>query len=74
MDSLPAEGKGRQYPIARADRVRLVAFLYRKEGTSSEEFSTYWRETHAHLFASLAIAKRNILKYEQVSLCCCCAG
>ena len=67
MEDLPRAGKSNEAsaPI-RHDKVRLLAFLYRKPGTSAEDFSTYWRETHSHVFASLPIVKRNILKYEQV--------
>ena len=50
----------------RADRVRLVIVLYRKQGTSAEEFHKYWREEHSRIFAGIAIVKRNLLKYEQV--------
>ena len=50
----------------RADRVRLVILINRKEGMSVEDFQKYWRDEHSHLFSSLAIVKENLLKYEQV--------
>lgn len=54
--------------MIRQDRVRLSAIIYRKKGMSVEEFSKYWREEHAKLFANLPIVKKNLLKYEQVRL------
>ena len=71
MDELPKAGHGAtnaaSAPI-RHDKVRVIIFLYRKQGMSEEEFSTYWRETHSHIFAALPIVKKNLLKYEQVCL------
>ena len=32
-----------------------------------EEFQDYWLNHHGKLFSSLAVVKRNVLKYEQVS-------
>lgn len=49
----------------RSDHVRLILFLKRKPGLSKEEFSHYWSDTHAPLFLSLDIVKRNVIKYEQ---------
>ncbi|KAJ7126869.1 hypothetical protein C8R44DRAFT_617351 [Mycena epipterygia] len=49
----------------RTDRVRLVILIKRKSSLSKEEFGQYWSETHGNLFSSLAIAKTNLLKYEQ---------
>ena len=65
MPEIPPPSKP-QHPGIRHDRVRLVITLYRKEGMSMEDFHTYWREEHSHLFANLTIVKRNLLKYEQV--------
>ena len=53
-------------PPIRRDRVRLTVLLVRKQGMSIEEFQKYWRETHAALFTSLDVVKRNLVKYEQV--------
>ncbi|KII93017.1 hypothetical protein PLICRDRAFT_170815 [Plicaturopsis crispa FD-325 SS-3] len=50
----------------RTDRVRMLVFLKRKEGTSKEEFTHHWLNVHGPLYASLPIVKRNILKYEQI--------
>ncbi|KAG5338202.1 hypothetical protein E4T56_gene16750 [Termitomyces sp. T112] len=50
----------------RTDRVRILFLLKRKEGMTREQFSNYWRVTHAELFLSLSIVKTNILGYEQV--------
>ncbi|KII93020.1 hypothetical protein PLICRDRAFT_100963 [Plicaturopsis crispa FD-325 SS-3] len=52
----------------RTDRVRAVICFKRKEGLSKEEFDAYWLEHHAPLFSSVAIVKKNILKYEQAHL------
>ncbi|KAJ7016554.1 hypothetical protein C8F04DRAFT_1160761 [Mycena alexandri] len=49
----------------RTDRVRLAILVKRKPGIDKEEFSRYWAEVHGPLFASLEIAKRSIMKYEQ---------
>ncbi|KAJ7723221.1 hypothetical protein B0H16DRAFT_1787919 [Mycena metata] len=49
----------------RPDRVRLAIMVIRKSGVSKEEFSRYWAEVDGPLFASLDIAKRSLLKYEQ---------
>ncbi|KAG6840743.1 hypothetical protein C0991_004652 [Blastosporella zonata] len=50
----------------RTDRVRVLLFMKRKDGSTPEEFSEYWRTTHAKLFMTLDIVKSNVLKYEQV--------
>ncbi|KAG6843995.1 hypothetical protein H0H87_010886 [Tephrocybe sp. NHM501043] len=44
----------------RTDRARILVFMKRKEGITHEEFSTYWRGTHAKLFMSLNIAHTDI--------------
>ena len=67
MPDLPPQVKVPDVPPIRHDKVRLIILLYRKQGMSQEDFSTYWRETHSGVFASLTIVKRNLLKYEQVS-------
>lgn len=54
-------------PMYRHDRVRLTVLIYRKPGMSTEEFQKYWRTEHSQTFAKLAVVKRNLLKYEQVS-------
>ena len=51
----------------RTDRVRLCTYISPKEGMSVEEFQDYWLNHHGKLFSSLAVVKRNVLKYEQVS-------
>ena len=33
-----------------------------------EEFRDHWFNQHGKIFSSLAIVKKNVLKYEQVSL------
>lgn len=55
-------------PSFRTDRVRLVVLMAPKPGLSFEEFDRYWLDVHAKVFSSIAIAKRNLLKYEQVSV------
>ena len=55
-------------PLVRSDRVRMIAIVFRKPGMSAEDFQRYWREDHSQLLASTTIAKRNLLKYEQVRL------
>ncbi|KAL9126145.1 MAG: hypothetical protein Q9217_004756 [Psora testacea] len=52
-------------PVVRPDRVRMVAIIFRKQGMSVEDFQSYWRDEHSQLFASIAVVKRNLFKYEQ---------
>ncbi|TBU29488.1 hypothetical protein BD309DRAFT_149752 [Dichomitus squalens] len=52
----------------RKDRVRLAVLMAPKPGLSFEEFDRYWLDVHANVFSSIAIAKRNLLKYEQFHL------
>ena len=54
-------------PSLRTDRVRLAVLMAPKPGLSFEEFDRYWLDVHGNIFSSIAIAKRNLLKYEQVS-------
>ena len=54
-------------PSLRSDRVRLAVLMAPKPGLSFEEFDRYWLDVHAKVFSSIAIVKRNLLKYEQVS-------
>ncbi|KAJ7475960.1 hypothetical protein FB451DRAFT_263796 [Mycena latifolia] len=49
----------------RTDRVRLAILLKRKSTLTEEEFSQYWSGTHAALFSSVDIVKKNLIKYEQ---------
>jgi len=51
----------------RTDRVRVVAFIKRKDEVSREQFSRYWREEYAERFTAIPIVRKNLLKYEQVS-------
>ncbi|KAI0633464.1 hypothetical protein C8Q77DRAFT_1073323 [Trametes polyzona] len=55
-------------PSLRTDRVRLAVLMAPKPGLSFEEFDRYWLDVHANVFSSIAIAKRNLLKYEQFHL------
>ncbi|KAI0661438.1 hypothetical protein C8Q70DRAFT_911484 [Cubamyces menziesii] len=55
-------------PALRTDRVRLAVLMAPKPGLSFEEFDRYWLDVHAEVFSSIAIAKRNLLKYEQFHL------
>ncbi|KAI0364453.1 hypothetical protein BV20DRAFT_956197 [Pilatotrama ljubarskyi] len=55
-------------PALRTDRVRLAVLMAPKPGLSFEEFDRYWLDVHAKVFSSIAIAKRNLLKYEQFHL------
>ena len=45
--------------------VKLLCFLKRKEGLTSEEFHRHWRETHGPLIASRPNLARHIIRYEQ---------
>ncbi|KAI0330151.1 hypothetical protein GY45DRAFT_1324034 [Cubamyces sp. BRFM 1775] len=51
--------------MAPSQRFRMTILAAPKDGVSQEEFSTYLKEKHAPLFLSIAISKRNLLKYEQ---------
>ena len=53
-------------PTASKDRVRLTLLVYRKPGMSLNDFQQYWREQHSQIFTSIAIVKKNLLRYEQV--------
>ncbi|KAH9942249.1 uncharacterized protein BXZ73DRAFT_97667 [Epithele typhae] len=55
-------------PTLRTDRVRLAVLMAPKPGLSFEEFDDYWLNVHGNIFSSIAIAKRNLLKYEQFHL------
>ncbi|TFK85354.1 hypothetical protein K466DRAFT_646909 [Polyporus arcularius HHB13444] len=55
-------------PSLRTDRARLVVLMAPKPGLSFEEFDRYWLDVHANIFSSIAIVKRNLLKYEQFHL------
>ena len=55
-------------PPTRSDRVRAIALMAKKAGMSDEAFFKHWQEIHGPLFANLDIVKKNILKYEQVSI------
>ncbi|KAI0769380.1 hypothetical protein BD413DRAFT_604961 [Trametes elegans] len=55
-------------PSVRTDRVRLAVLMAPKPGLSFEEFDRYWLNVHANIFSSIAIAKKNLLKYEQFHL------
>lgn len=55
-------------PEARKDRYRVSSLLVKKNGMTDEEFFTYWRDVHGPLFAGLEIVKKNLIKYEQVSI------
>ena len=52
------------------DRVRFTILVYQKPGMSRSDFSKYWREQHAGVFASIAIVKKNLLNYQQVRETC----
>ncbi|KAF8899347.1 hypothetical protein BD779DRAFT_1667030 [Infundibulicybe gibba] len=47
------------------NRVRMVILSKRAPNITNEEFSIYWANSHSKLFSSLAIVKKNLLKYEQ---------
>ena len=59
-------GGGADHAKERADRVRMMALIYRKPGMSVEDFHNYWRDEHSKVFAGIAVVKKNLLKYEQV--------
>ncbi|CDO76180.1 hypothetical protein BN946_scf185037.g3 [Trametes cinnabarina] len=48
-----------------SQRFRLSILIKPKEGLSLQNFLSYWEHEHAALFTSIAIAKRNLRKYEQ---------
>ncbi len=45
--------------------VKLICFLRRKEGLTSEEFHRHWTENHGPLIKSLPDLARHIVRYEQ---------
>ena len=45
--------------------VKLIALLYRREGTTHEEFLDHWRNSHGPLIASLPNLSRHLLRDEQ---------
>ncbi|KAJ5286989.1 hypothetical protein N7478_002675 [Penicillium angulare] len=45
--------------------VKVIIFAKRKEGTTKEQFSEYWRGPHAELFLALPVVKKRCIKYEQ---------
>ncbi|OSD04040.1 hypothetical protein PYCCODRAFT_1476540 [Trametes coccinea BRFM310] len=47
---------------------RMTVLVKPKKGMSYEEFFDYWENMHAPLFSSMAIAKRNLRKYEQFNI------
>lgn len=51
---------------ARQDRVRLTLLVYRKQGTSLDDFQKYWKNQHSKVFSGIAIVKKNLLSYVQV--------
>ena len=56
--------------VAKQGRVRLTLLVYRKTGMRLSEFQKYWREQHAGVFTGIAIAKKNLLSYQQVCGAC----
>lgn len=51
----------------RKDRVRVLALLRKREDISQDEFHRYWIEVHLKVFTSIAVVKKDLTKYEQVS-------
>jgi len=45
--------------------VKVLVCLKRKEGTTADEFHSYWRERHGPLFLSIPAISRNVRKYVQ---------
>jgi hypothetical protein len=45
--------------------ITLIATLYRKEGTTHQEFVDYWYNHHAPLIANTPELARHIVRYEQ---------
>ncbi|KAK1216568.1 hypothetical protein PQX77_020798 [Marasmius sp. AFHP31] len=52
----------------RTDRVRLLYFIQRAPRLTYEEFDKHWEEVHGPLLASIDIAKKNIRRYEQLTV------
>ncbi|KAI0702934.1 hypothetical protein C8T65DRAFT_655135 [Cerioporus squamosus] len=48
-----------------SDRVRLAILISPKPGMTPDECRSYWRSNHFKVFSSIAVVKRNLLKYEQ---------
>ena len=48
------------------NRVRMLVFFTRKNGTTPEQFQDYWRTKHSKTFGDVAIVRKNLIKYEQV--------
>ncbi|TFK94630.1 hypothetical protein K466DRAFT_446764, partial [Polyporus arcularius HHB13444] len=49
------------------NRVRLAILISPKPGLSADDCRSYWLNTHSEVFSSIAIVKRNLLNYEQMS-------
>lgn len=43
----------------------LIVFIRRRLGMTAEDFSHYWRETHAPLLLGCTAFSRHIVRYEQ---------
>jgi hypothetical protein len=67
---MPFEAPG---PAVAEKRARMVALMYPKAGLPFEEIDRYWGDEHARIFTSIAIVKKNLIKYEQVSLSLVCS-
>lgn len=52
----------------RADKVRVIMGIYRKQGMSFEDFSQYLVQEHSHIMAVCPIVKKNVLKFELVNI------
>ena len=50
------------------DRVRMMMWFRKNANMTFQEFSDHWRLPHTNLFLNTAAVKKNMLKYEQVSL------
>ncbi|KAJ6591356.1 hypothetical protein B0H10DRAFT_2036612 [Mycena sp. CBHHK59/15] len=50
--------------LPRKDRVRIMAFLKKRDGLANDEFAARWLD-YAEIFRELEIVKANILRYEQ---------
>ncbi len=46
--------------------IKLVCFLKRKEGTTSEEFVDHWQHRHGPLITGTPTVARHVVRYEQL--------
>ena len=53
-------------------RVRMMMWFKKNPSMSFKDFSDHWRLPHTDLFLNTAAVKKNMLRYEQVSIFSLC--